>query len=323
MQIIYGKNIWIWRCKHKIAYHTENIKQQWGQVAPITILKKEGMILGLFKKKKQISKKRKQFVKVTPKKNGLQKQYQELKESFELLAKINYKITLKEFRYILILCAVIGFLLGILFKNIFLSIVFTGALPLMAVQLIVLKRKEIEYMIERQIISYAELIKNSLLTTPSVLHSIEDITPRMQAPTQKVFEEMIHEVEIYNYPTKEALIRMQSKLKSTSLKELVEQLSLCDRDSRYITSLQTTVAFLNDKKEFLQLWDYRVKDITQKLYTLVFLLNMLVGMSYLTFPDMVKAFLLSPASKIIIAIFILVQIIVIFSVLHKIRSVQF
>lgn len=323
MQIIYGKNIWIWRCKHKIAYHTENIKQQWGQVAPITILKKEGMILGLFKKKKQISKKRKQFVKVTPKKNGLQKQYQELKESFELLAKINYKITLKEFRYILILCAVIGFLLGILFKNIFLSIVFTGALPLMAVQLIFLKRKEIEYMIERQIISYAELIKNSLLTTPSVLHSIEDITPRMQAPTQKVFEEMIHEVEIYNYPTKEALIRMQSKLKSTSLKELVEQLSLCDRDSRYITSLQTTVAFLNDKKEFLQLWDYRVKDITQKLYTLVFLLNVLVGMSYLTFPDMVKAFLLSPASKIIIAIFILVQIIVIFSVLHKIRSVQF
>lgn len=323
MQIIYGKNIWIWRCKHKIAYHTENIKQQWGQLAPITILKKEGMILGLFKKKKQISKKRKQFVKVTPKKNGLQKQYQELKESFELLAKINYKITLKEFRYILILCAVIGFLLGILFKNIFLSIVFTGALPLMAVQLIFLKRKEIEYMIERQIISYAELIKNSLLTTPSVLHSIEDITPRMQAPTQKVFEEMIHEVEIYNYPTKEALIRMQSKLKSTSLKELVEQLSLCDRDSRYITSLQTTVAFLNDKKEFLQLWDYRVKDITQKLYTLVFLLNVLVGMSYLTFPDMVKAFLLSPASKIIIAIFILVQIIVIFSVLHKIRSVQF
>lgn len=293
------------------------------QLAPITILKKEGMVLGLFRKKEQISAKRKQFVKVAPKKNKLQKQYQELKESFELLAKINYKITLKEFRYILILCAVIGFLLGILFKNIFLSIVFAGALPLMAVQLIFLKRKEIEYMIERQIISYAELIKNSLLTTPSVLHSIEDITPRMQAPTQKIFEEMIHEVEIYNYPTKEALIRMQSKLKSTSLKELVEQLSLCDRDSRYITSLQTTVAFLNDKKEFLQLWDYRVKDITQKLYTLVFLLNMLVGMSYFTFPDMVKAFLLSPASKIIIAIFTLIQIIVVFSVLKKIRSVQF
>lgn len=281
------------------------------------------MILGLFKKKKQISKKRKQFVKVTPKKNGIQKQYQELKESFELLAKINYKITLKEFRYILILCAVIGFLLGILLHNIFLSIIFTGAFPLMAIQMIILKRKEIEYMIERQIIGYAELIKNSLLTTPSVLHSIEDITPRMQAPTQKIFEEMIQEVEIYNYPTKEALIRMQSKLKSTSLKELVEQLSLCDRDSRYITSLQTTVAFLNDKKEFLQLWDYRVKDITQKLYTLVFLLNVLVGMSYFTFPDMVKAFLLSPVSKIIIAIFILVQIIVIFSVLHKIRSIQF
>lgn len=272
-----------------------------------------------FSKKEQISTKRKQFVRIVPKKN----RYQELKEAFELLAKINYKLTLKEFRYVLIICAGIGFLLGILFRNIFLSIVFTGAFPLMAIQMISLKRKEIEYMIERQIISYAELIKNSLLTTSSVLHSIKDITPRMQSPTKKIFEEMLQEVEIYNYPTKEALMRMGAKLESLSLKELVEQLALCDRDSRYITSLQTTVAFLNDKKEFLQLWDYRVKDITQKLYTLVFLLNVLVGMSYFTFPDMVTAFLSASVSKIIIAIFILIQIIVVFSVLKKIRSIQF
>ena len=53
------------------------------------------MVLGLFRKKEQISAKRKQFVKVVPKKNKLQKQYQELKESFELFAKINYKLTLK------------------------------------------------------------------------------------------------------------------------------------------------------------------------------------------------------------------------------------
>ena len=76
------------------------------------------MVLGLFRKKEQISAKRKQFVKVAPKKNKLQKQYQELKESFELLAKINYKLTLNEFKWILFLCAVIGFLLGILLHNI-------------------------------------------------------------------------------------------------------------------------------------------------------------------------------------------------------------
>ena len=75
------------------------------------------MVLGLFRKKEQISAKRKQFVKVAPKKNKLQKQYQELKESFELLAKINYKLTLNEFKWILFLCAVIHIYRSIAFNG--------------------------------------------------------------------------------------------------------------------------------------------------------------------------------------------------------------
>lgn len=61
---------------------------------------------------------------------------------------------------------------------------------------------------------------------------------------------------------------------------------------------------------------------SKALYSCI-LLNALVGMSFFTFPDMVKAFLSAPASKIIIAIFILIQIIVVFSVLKKIRSINF
>lgn len=278
--------------------------------------------MALFKKKK-LSEKRKTFIKAKPKRNPVQKLYTQLIESFELLSKVNYRLSIKEFYYILLLLAFLGIAIGVLLKNYLLSLVFFISFPLFEVQYIVLKRKEVESYIERQVISYAELIKNSLLTSNSVLVSIKDITPRMQEPLKTLFNELISEVDIYNYSTGQALFRMNQKLQSASLKEITEQLILCDRDIRYITSFQTTTAFLNDKKEFMQLWDYRVRDISQKLFTLVLLLNILVSLSYFAFPDMVRTFLENPISKVIVSLFILIQVLVVFLVLDRIKNVQF
>lgn len=278
--------------------------------------------MALFKKKK-LSEKRKAFIKAKPKRNPIQNVYTQLIESFELLSKVNYRLSIKEFYYILLLLAFLGIAIGVLLKNYLLSLVFLISFPLLGVQYIVLKRKEVESYIERQVISYAELIKNSLLTSNSVLVSIKDITPRMQEPLKTLFNELISEVDIYNYSTGQALFRMNQKLQSASLKEITEQLILCDRDIRYITSFQTTTAFLNDKKEFMQLWDYRVRDISQKLFTLVLLLNILVSLSYFAFPDMVRTFLENPISKVIVSLFILIQVLVVFLVLDRIKNVQF
>lgn len=276
----------------------------------------------LFKPKKRNLKKEK-FLKITPKQSKLTKFTNSITETFDLLSKINYKMKLKEFVILTVLVSAIGILIGVLLKNVFLSLLLAVAFPLIAFELLFLKRKEIENYIERQIITYAELLKNSFLTTGSVILSIKEITERMEEPCKDIFVNMVNEVDIYNYSVKESLLRMNDRLKSQSLKELTEQLILCDRDSRYITSLQTAVAFMNDKKEFMAMWDYRVKDISQKLITLIAILNILVVMSYFTFPDMIKIFLAADVSKILLAIYLLIQLIVFLRVMKKIQNVQF
>lgn len=276
----------------------------------------------LFKPKKRNLKKEK-FLKITPKQSKLTKFTNSITETFDLLSKINYKMKLKEFVILTTLVSAIGILIGVLLKNVFLSLLLAVAFPLIAFELLFLKRKEIENYIERQIITYAELLKNSFLTTGSVILSIKEITERMEEPCKDIFVNMVNEVDIYNYSVKESLLRMNDRLKSQSLKELTEQLILCDRDSRYITSLQTAVAFMNDKKEFMAMWDYRVKDISQKLITLIAILNILVIMSYFTFPDMIKIFLAADVSKILLAIYLLIQLIVFLRVMKKIQNVQF
>lgn len=276
----------------------------------------------LFKPKKRNLKKEK-FLKITPKQSKLTKFTNSITETFDLLSKINYKMKLKEFVILTVLVSAIGILIGVLLKNVFLSLLLAVAFPLIAFELLFLKRKEIENYIERQIITYAELLKNSFLTTGSVILSIKEITERMEEPCKDIFVNMVNEVDIYNYSVKESLLRMNDRLKSQSLKELTEQLILCDRDSRYITSLQTAVAFMNDKKEFMAMWDYRVKDISQKLITLIAILNILVIMSYFTFPDMIKIFLAADVSKILLAIYLLIQLIVFLRVMKKIQNVQF
>lgn len=276
----------------------------------------------LFKPKKRNLKKEK-FLKITPKQSKLTKFTNSITETFDLLSKINYKMKLKEFVILTTLVSAIGILIGVLLKNVFLSLLLAVAFPLIAFELLFLKRKEIENYIERQIITYAELLKNSFLTTGSVILSIKEITERMEEPCKDIFVNMVNEVDIYNYSVKESLLRMNDRLKSQSLKELTEQLILCDRDSRYITSLQTAVAFMNDKKEFMAMWDYRVKDISQKLITLIAILNILVVMSYFTFPDMIKIFLAADVSKILLAIYLLIQLIVFLRVMKKIQNVQF
>ena len=276
----------------------------------------------LFKPKKRNLKKEK-FLKITPEQSKLTKFTNSITETFDLLSKINYKMKLKEFVILTVLVSAIGILIGVLLKNVFLSLLLAVAFPLIAFELLFLKRKEIENYIERQIITYAELLKNSFLTTGSVILSIKEITERMEEPCKDIFVNMVNEVDIYNYSVKESLLRMNDRLKSQSLKELTEQLILCDRDSRYITSLQTAVAFMNDKKEFMAMWDYRVKDISQKLITLIAILNILVIMSYFTFPDMIKIFLAADVSKILLAIYLLIQLIVFLRVMKKIQNVQF
>ncbi len=277
----------------------------------------------MFKKKKFISAKKKKFIKSKPKVGFFQKKTFEITQSLELLAKINFRISWRTLQIVLLLLSVTGIVLGIGFRNILLSIILGIAFPMLFVEYLSLKKSDVESYIEKQVTQYAELIKNSFISTNSVMQSVKTITPRMSEPCRTIFQELITEVDVYNYSVEAALNNMCTKLESKSLFELTQQLILCQRDQRFISSLQTTTKFMADKREFLQMWEYKIKSMYQKLSFMVFLVNGMAISSFFMYRDIFVYFMNSKASKIVIPVFILMQLFAVIRASKKIKSMQF
>lgn len=60
-------------CKHKIAYHTENIKQQWGATCPHYYFKERGDDIEVIQEKKANQQKTKAICKSCPKEEQIAK----------------------------------------------------------------------------------------------------------------------------------------------------------------------------------------------------------------------------------------------------------
>ena len=277
----------------------------------------------MLKKKKFVNAKKKKFIKSKPRVGFFQKKVFEITQSLELLAKINFRISWRTLKIILLLLSALGIVLGVGFRNVLLGVILGIAFPMLFIEYLSLKKSDIESYIEKQVTQYAELIKNSFISTNSVMQSIKTITPRMSEPSRTIFQELITEVEVYNYSVEFALNHMCAKLESNSLSELTQQLVLCQRDQRFISSLQTTTKFMADKREFLQMWEYKIKSMYQKLSFMVFLVNAMAVSAFFMYRDIFEYFLNSRASKIVIPIFILMQLIAVIRASKKIKNMQF
>lgn len=274
-------------------------------------------------KKKFVSIKKKKFIKVKPKANFLERKKEEISTTLELLAKINFNITMPMLQIVLGILAVMGILIGIIASNFMLGIIFMVTLPALFLEYLALKKVDVESYIEKQVVQYAELIKNSFISTRNVMTTIKNITPRMNQPCKRIFEEMIVEVDAYNISVENALQRMGNKLHSKALNELIEQLILCQRDQRFISSLQTATKFMADKREFLQRWEMKIKTMYEKLILIVIMVNVMAFASYFMYRDIFMVFIESKQAKIVIPLFFLAQVFSILLSTKKIKSVQF
>lgn len=273
------------------------------------------------KKPKSISIKRSEFVSVQKKQNPFSRKMEEMQECLQLLAKINFNLSMRDLKIVMLILAAIGFLGGVMIQNKYVSILFVFAFPMMFWEYLLIKKGSVEAYLDSQIIKYAELIKNSYVTTGNIKDSIQNNLRRFDEPVKSIFAEFVDEVDIYNYSVKDAFARMNQKLDSPSLKEFTEQLIYCDNDRRFINSLEVTVQHLNDKRDFLQRWQFTQKDIMNKY---LFMLALVNGMSLFLlfgFGDIADVFMNSNASKLVIAIYVLIQVVVTIIVLKRVNKV--
>lgn len=273
-------------------------------------------------KKKTINVKRNEFVAIKSKQNVMARKLSEIESSLVLLAKVNFNLQKRDLQIILMVLFGAGIILGVLLKNTYIAVMLCIALPVIFLEWLNIKKDNIANYIDSQVIKYAELIKNSYMTTNNLKASIEGNIRRFEEPLKSIFTDFLEEVDIYNYPMDEALGRMNQKIESKSLKEFTEQLALCDKDRRFINSLQATVRYLSDKRLFMQKWDFIKKDIMQKYVTMLVICNGMTLFMIFGFTDISALFLGSSFSKPIIALNILIQILVTLKTMRTINNVK-
>lgn len=274
------------------------------------------------KRPKTVSIKRSEFVSVKKKQNLLTRKMEEMQDCLALLAKINFNLSIREVQIIGVILSAAGVLVGLLLHNVYVAVMLMITFPILGWEYLIIKKGSVENFIDSQVIKYAELIKNSYMTTNNIMDSIRNNMRRFDEPIKSVFSEFVDEVDIYNYSIKDAFNRMNQKLESTSLKEFTDQLVYCDNDRRFINSLEVTVQHLNDKREFMQRWEFTKKDIMNKYTFMLLLVNGMTLFMLLGYGDISAVFLSSYWSKPLIAIYILIQIIVTIMVLRKVNKLK-
>lgn len=262
------------------------------------------------------------FVKKKKPKGFFAKKMDEARENIEFLNKINYNLTLRDIQIIMIITCIAGLILGIVLNNLFISVAMMIIFPLSYLEYLNFMKNQVAIRIEKQIIKYSELIKNSYLATHDIRRSIKENMSRFQEPIRSLFEEFIREVEIYSYYPKDAILNMNKKIQTPSLKKLTEQLALCEDDRRFDSSLEATTMLLNDRKSFLTLWEFKAKNILQTFIIMLILINGLIVFMLYAFGDIGKPFMNSIIFKPTIAIFLCVQAFLFFKTLKKVNTIN-
>ncbi|WP_455089674.1 hypothetical protein [Peptoanaerobacter stomatis] len=266
--------------------------------------------------------KRDRFIRKKKSNNFIVKKLDEARENIEFLNKVNYNLNINEIKIILVILAVAGIFLGILLRNLYISVAMLVIFPLCYLEYLNFTKNQVAIRIEKQVIKYSELIKNSYIANHDIRRAIKENMSRFAEPIKSLFEEFIREVEIYNYFPKEAILNMNTKIQTPSLRKLTEQLALCEDDRRFDNSLQATTMLLNDRKSFLTMWEFKAKQIIQTFLIIVFIMNGLTIFMLFGFGEIGQPFLNSFIFKPIIAVFLSMQAIFFFLTLRKVNSIN-
>ena len=266
--------------------------------------------------------KRDRFIRKKKSNNFIVKKLDEARENIEFLNKVNYNLNMNEIKIILVILAIAGIFLGLIFKNLYISISMVIIFPLSYLEYLNFMKNQVAIRVEKQVIKYSELIKNSYLANHDIRRAIKENMNRFAEPIKSLFEEFIREVEIYNYFPKEAILNMNTKIQTPSLRKLTEQLALCEDDRRFDNSLQATTMLLNDRKSFLTMWEYKAKNMIQIFITTVILMDALVLLMLFGYGEIGREFMKHFLFKPLLAIFLVMQSILLLQVLRKVNSIN-
>lgn len=177
--------------------------------------------------------------KIIPKKPG----YFERRrlEAQEVLKQGQLKMDYNKYLQLVFVCAGSGFVIGLFFNNIILSIILATALTYAPVQFF--KFKQISYVkaLDDQLITVLNVVTNAYIQSNDIIKAVKESIPRIDEPLASVFKEFIIETSYISSNTARAIEKMSSKVTNRFFKSWCNDLILCQNDSDFKSVLPSTI----------------------------------------------------------------------------------
>ncbi len=184
---------------------------------------------------------------ILPKKlNYLQKRKA---EAIEVLKQGNSNMDYNSYLKLVAVCAIIGFILGLLFNNILMSIILSIGLTYAPIQY--LKFKQIGYVVSLndQIESALSIITNSYIQNNDIIRAVRENIERIEAPLKSILKDFLVDTKFIDANLNKAILKMKSKVRNGFFEQWCDHLIMSQKDRELKATLIPIMEEMSDTKK--------------------------------------------------------------------------
>ena len=184
---------------------------------------------------------------ILPKKlNYLQKRKA---EAIEALKQGNSNMDYNSYLKLVAICAAIGFVIGLIFNNIAMSIILSIGLTYAPVQY--LKFKQIGYVISLndQIESALSIISNSYIQNDDIIRAMRENIDRIDDPLKSILKDFLVDTKFIDANINKAILKMKSKVRNRFFDQWCDHLIMSQKDRDLKSTLIPIMEEMSDTKK--------------------------------------------------------------------------
>ena len=170
------------------------------------------------------------------------------------------KITFPRYLQAVAIFSIAGFLLGLLFGNLLLSISMAVCLPCIPYQYIKMRSAGHKKQLITQMESAVSIITNTYLQCDNILYAVQSSLPNIDQPLKSVLYEL-ETALTFRMNTVEALTKVRPRIESSIWREWIDRLIQCQENRTMKNLLPPIIAEITDIRQIQEELDTKMADI--------------------------------------------------------------
>ena len=170
------------------------------------------------------------------------------------------KITFAKYLQAVVIFSILGFLLGLLFGNLLLSLSMAICLPCIPYQYLKMRSAGHKKQLISQMESAVSIITNTYLQCDDIRHAVRASLPNIDQPLKSILIELDTAL-LFGTNTIEALLHVRSRIESSTWREWIDRLIQCQENRSMKNLLPPIIADITDIRQIQEELDTKMADI--------------------------------------------------------------